>query len=136
MTAGPGFFTTFLYYFVGTTLIVAVVSSQGIDLDLASADPYRIGIPFGLAAGLIGAYFNRSETVLIPFKNKKTFTKELAAALTELGFQEATQLEAGTVYQRPALSKFFSGQVLVQIEKDSATIAGRSSIIRALRKRL
>lgn len=132
MPQGPGFLVTFLYYFSSTTLIVIFVTSKGIGMSLETGLPYQFGILFGLVAGLLGAYFNRSATISVSFRNKKTFIKTLEQALSEMGFQKKSQLEEFAVYQKSAISTLFSGKVLVQIDQNSATIIGRSSNIKRL----
>jgi len=132
---GPGLLPTFLYYFVATTLIVAIAVSQGTGTSLETGDPYQVGIVFGLLAGAFGAYFNRYVMIAIPLKTKAE-KRHLSHTLSAMGYVETNQLEDVTVYERSALGKFFSGKFLVQIEQDTATISGRSSRIKALQKRL
>ncbi|MGQ9872106.1 hypothetical protein [Leptodesmis sp.] len=53
MQAGPGFLPTFLYYFVGTTLIVVLLIHQGVGnsaLADGAGNPFTVGILFGLLA--------------------------------------------------------------------------------------
>jgi hypothetical protein len=133
-SSGPGFLPTFLYYFVGTTVIVAIVAVQGLGMSLETGNPYQLGLPVGLVAGLIGAYFNRSIVVTVPFPHRGTFLKTLKQALTQLGYAETDQLDEFTVYERSGLSKVFSGRLFIQVEKTSAAIAGRSRNVKALRK--
>ncbi len=136
MQLGPGLWSTFCYYFTGMTLITAVVSSNALGLSLATGTPYRLGIVLGLFAGLIGAYFNRTTTLSLEFKNKKAFTATLNEALAEMGFEQQSELDDFVIYQRSALSHLFSGKVLVQIDKNSANISGRSANIERLRQKL
>ena len=137
MPQGPGFLVTFLYYFSSTTLIVMFVTSKGIGMSLETGLPYQFGILFGLVAGLLGAYFNRSATISVSFRNKKkTFIKTLEQALSEMGFQKKSQLEEFAVYEKSAIRTLFSGKVLVQIDQNSATIIGRSSNIKRLSQRI
>jgi len=132
---GPGLLPTFLYYFVATTLIVAIAVSQGTGTSLETGNPYQVGIAFGLVAGLLGTYFNRYVTISVPLKTKAA-RRNLSDTLNTMGYVETNQLEGITVYERSALSKFFGGKYLVQIEQDTATISGRSSRIKALQKKL
>ena len=136
MPQGPGFLVTFLYYFSSTTLIVIFVTSKGIGMSLETGLPYQFGILFGLVAGLLGAYFNRSATISVSFRNKKTFIKTLDQALSEMGFEKKSQLEEFAVYEKSAIRTLFSGKVLVQIDQNSATIIGRSSNIKRLSQRI
>lgn len=102
---GPGWVPTFLYYFVCTTLIVSFVAEQGTEA-IQMGNPYPIGIFCGLVAGSLGAYFNSHITISLPIKNRGAFLAKLNAALTEMGYQETSQLEEFTVYERSAARKF------------------------------
>lgn len=130
---GPGYMPTFLYYFVITTFIVVFVVLQGGE-ELQIANPFQIGMFCGLAAGFLGARFNSSQTVSLPVKNKGAFQKQLLNTLNDWGYQETSELNGFTVYERSGLSKFFSGKIFVQLDKNTATIAGRASKIRPLQK--
>ncbi len=131
---GPGFVPTFLFYFVGTTLIVAFVIAQGApELEV---NPFQAAILFGLLAGGIGSYFNSHQTTSFPIKNRGAFLKALGDSLSQMGYGEKEKLEDLTIYERPVPSNFFSGKLFVQLEKETATISGRSSIIRSLKKRM
>ncbi|MEQ9550938.1 MAG: hypothetical protein RIM23_15150 [Coleofasciculus sp. G3-WIS-01] len=136
MQLGPGFWATFYYYFTGMTLIVALLASQVLGLSLTQPLPYRYGITLGLVAGLLGAYFNRSVTLSLEFKNKKVFTQTLNTTLAEMGFEPQAEINNFLVYQRPALRNVFSGKVFVQIEKGMATIVSRASTIKRLRQKI
>jgi len=132
---GPRFVPTFLYYFVSTTLIALFVLSKGIG-DQLDFDPSQIAIALGLVAGGLGGYFNSTDTLEMPVKNKGGFTKRLQTTLEQMGFAETDTLEDITVYERPFPSGLFSGKIFVQIEKDTASVSGRSGLIRGLKKRL
>ncbi|MEQ8541842.1 MAG: hypothetical protein RIB93_30830 [Coleofasciculus sp. D1-CHI-01] len=136
MQLGPGFWATFYYYFTGMTLVVAVLASQVLGLSLTQPLPYRYGITLGFVAGLVGAYFNRSVTFSLEFKNKKVFTKTLNKTLSDMGFEPKSEIDSFVVYQRPALRNLFSGKVFVQIDSGIATIISRASIIRRLRQKI
>lgn len=130
---GPGYMPTFLYYFVVTTFIVVFIVQQGGE-ELQIANPFQIAMFFGLAAGFLGARFNSSQTISLPVKNKGAFQKQLLQALNNWGYQETSELNGFTVYQRSGLSQFFSGKIFVQLDKNTATIAGRASKMRSLQQ--
>lgn len=132
---GPSFVPTFLYYFVGTTLIVAFVVANGSE-ELQGVNPIQIGLLFGLVTGGLGAYFNSNRTIEVPIKNRGAFLKQLNQALAQMGYQPTSELEAFTVYERPVPGKFFAGKLFIQIEKNVATLSGRSSQVKALHKRI
>jgi hypothetical protein len=56
--------------------------------------------------------------------------------LTEMGFTEADRVEQVKVYERPIPSRFFTGKLFVQVEKETATLSGRSRLVRSLQKKL
>jgi hypothetical protein len=86
----------------------------------------------GLATGLLGANFNRNVTITVPIKRQAVFLKILNEILTAQGFEETSQLEDFTVYQKSALATLFSGRVFVKIEGKTATIMGRASVIKKI----
>jgi len=137
MGSGPGWIPTFLYYFVATTLIGALVLTEGLESNqLPGQTSFQIALLLGLAAGGVGAYFNSYETVTLPIKNRGAFTKRLGKALTEMGYGEVNTVESVTVYERSALSRFFSGKILVELGTKNATISGRVGRMRQLKKRM
>ena len=137
MGSGPGWIPTFLYYFVATTLIEALVLTQGLESNqLPGQTSFQIALLFGLVVGGVGAYFNSYETLTLPIKNRGAFTQRLGKALTQMGYVEVKTVESFTVYERSALSRFFSGKILVELGAKNATISGRASRMRQLRERM
>ena len=143
MPKGPGFLHTFLYYFSGTTLVTTLLAIKGVGVEFNSGVPNQLGIVVGLLGGSLGAYFNRSVTLEIPFKSQKTFFKTLNAALAEMGYGSLSDTELSdtkaediVVYQRPPLRQLLSGRVFVQIAGNTAIISSRSIHINSLKKRL
>jgi hypothetical protein len=130
----PGFWLTFLYYFSVTNLIVILVISQGMRISFYDQSLYQLSVLIGLIAGLLGANFNRSVTISASFKNQKIFLKTLNETLAEIGFTPKSQVEDFTVYEKSAIKTLFSGKIFVHIEKNSATIIGRSHIIKKISK--
>ncbi|MBE9170347.1 hypothetical protein IQ238_23435 [Pleurocapsales cyanobacterium LEGE 06147] len=128
----PGFWLTFLYYFSVTNLIVILVVSQGMGIGFNDRLLYQIAVLLGLIAGLVGAKFNRSVTLSAYFSNKKAFSKILNEILSQMGFEPKSQLEDFIVYDKSSWKTLFTGKIFVQIEDSSATIIGRSSIIKKL----
>lgn len=132
---GPGFVPTFLFYFVGTTFIAAFVIAKGA-AGLEAGNPFQVAILFGLLAGGIGSYFNSHQMTSFAIKNRGAFLKTLKDSLSQMGYEEKEQVEDLTIYERPIPSNFFSGKLFVQLDKDTAIVSGRSSMIRALKKRI
>jgi len=144
MVSGPGFWPTFLYYFSGTGLIIAIVLVQGAHLSARSGLPLQVGLAFGLVAGFLGAYFNRSVMLTLELETVKISPESLKAKLIEIGFHEKTELvdsdcneqESTWVYERSLLSRLFSGQVYVSQDESAIYVSGRAGVIRSLRKHL
>lgn len=138
MQSGPGTLPTFLYYFVGTTFIVVLLINQGVGETTlgSSGNPFTVGVLFGLLAGGVGTYFNRHELLTMPIKNQKAFAQKLTTVLAEMGFTEADSVEAVKVYERPIPSRFFTGKLFVQLDNETATLSGRSRLVRSLKQKL
>lgn len=136
ISKGPGFLPTFLYYFSGTALVTTLLAVKTLDISLNTGAPNQLGLIAGLFGGLLGAYFNRSVTLEVPFKSKKSFLNTLNASLAEMGYEPRLNIEDVVVYQRPSLRRLLSGRVFVQIADNAAIISSRSIHIKGLKKRL
>lgn len=136
MQSGPGFAATFLYYFASTGVIFTLVAMQSLGLSSTVGLPQQLGIAGGLVGGLVGAYFNRSRTIVVPFQNRKQFLATLEPALNAMGYQQVAQEGDLCTYERSNLSKWLSGKIYIQFEKNQATIASRALHIRQLQKML
>ena len=134
---GPGFLPTFLYYFLGTTLVATLLAVKALGTEFNLVGANQLGLLIGLLGGGLGAYFNRSVTLEIPFKSKKAFFKTLNQALADMGYGSISDLkEEVIVYQRPPLRQLFSGKIFVQISGGVATLSSRSIHINRLKQRL
>ena len=136
MKFGPGALATFLYYFSSTAVVFTLVSMRSLDIGLSSGLPQQFGLLGGVVGGLIGMYFNRTITLSVPVKSEKAFFKNLDTILSQMGYKQSAQDDTVRTYERTGLSKFLSGRVYVQVEKDEAAIASRSIQIQALKKLL
>jgi hypothetical protein len=133
---GPGFWPTFLYYFGSTALVFSLVTAKALGLSVGSSFPQQMGLMGGLVAGLIGGYFNRTVTLSVPIKNRKSFTKKLNEILSQNGYQQKDEVDGVLVYERSNLRKFLSGRVFVQFQDDTVAIASRSVQIKSLKKQI
>jgi hypothetical protein len=136
-----GFWATFLYYFTGTSLIAAITSAQTLHLDLDSGLPFQFGGLFGVLAGAVGAYYNRTTQVEIPIATPKTFNPKFAQTLQNMGYtpvdpDKSETLPGYEVYRRSGLRHWFSGSLLVQQQPQQVKLYGRARINRQLQKRL
>jgi hypothetical protein len=132
MQAGPGFLSTFIYYFATTAIVITTVVSQGTGLEIATGIPQQIGALGGALAGLVGVYFNRSVAIVVPFLEKEKFLAELETLLTAMGYQLQAEGNEVRVYARSGINKWLSGRVFVKFEGQEATIASRAVHMRQI----
>lgn len=135
---GPGFGLTFLYYFVGTALVTALLATQTLGVGLETGVPNRFGLVFGVIGGLVGASLNRSSTLTLTCPSQKTFKQQLTNILAEMGYSEMpdARTDGILVFQRSALRQAFSGRVYVLMEGKQAHLSSRTSHLRRLRQQL
>ena len=137
MEYGPGFVSTFLYYFVMTALVGTFVAWKGLGLGISTGAPQQLGILVGLFAGALGGYVNRTVSFSVAFDNKDDFEKTLDEALDAMGYHHVRDNDNGvSVYERSPVRQLLSGKVFVKFENGEATIASRSIHIWGLRRRL
>ncbi|MGB3137585.1 MAG: hypothetical protein WBG38_10265 [Nodosilinea sp.] len=139
LPSGPGFGLTFLYYFSGTALVTALLAVKTLGIGLDTGLPNLYGTMFGAVGGLTGAMINRSTTLEVPISSRKTFKRELDAALVEMGYTEDTDaaLDNGVlVYRRPFLRQLLSGRVYVLLKESQAQISSRAVHMGGVKKRL
>lgn len=132
---GPGAISTFLYYFVMTTLIMTILSLQ-FGLAQEFGVPLIVDPIIGLVGGTLGAYFNRSITISVPFKNRKTFQRGLDSVLEEMGYSCDREMDDWMVYRRSSLRELLSGKIYVKLEEGVATLSSRSVHIQTLLRQL
>ena len=132
---GPGAIATFLYYFATTTLIMTILSLQ-FGLAQEFRVPLIVNPIIGLVGGTLGAYFNRSITISVPFKNRKTFQRELDSILEKMGYSRDGDLDDWLVYRRSSIRQIFSGKIYVKLEEGLAMFSSRSVHVQALLRQL
>ncbi|MGF1458033.1 MAG: hypothetical protein ACFBSG_03305 [Leptolyngbyaceae cyanobacterium] len=133
---GPGASFTFLYYFLTAGTITGLFAARLFGVGLATPLPTEVAIAGGLTGGLLGVWFNRSQTLTIPFTHQKRFRQRLETTLQTMGY--ALDATEGTLsrYQKPNASRLFAGDIYVQWRSQSVVLVSRASNIRALAKRL
>ncbi|TAD79221.1 MAG: hypothetical protein EA001_04750 [Oscillatoriales cyanobacterium] len=140
MVRGPGFWFTFIYYTVTATTVAAIASAPLLFEGNLGLEALQTALPAGLAIGALGAYFNHSIAIDFAMKNTREFQQQLTQTLADLGFSPMTDpdpaLAEFAVYERGAIGKWFSGRVLVKLDRQQATIMGRAGLMRKLRDRL
>ncbi|MEO0541896.1 MAG: hypothetical protein AAFZ80_13685 [Cyanobacteria bacterium P01_A01_bin.105] len=135
---GPGAGVTFLYYFVGTALVSALLARQIMHVPFASGIPNQLGSAMGLFGGLIGTYFNANKTLEIPMRGKKALMKRLTPMLTDMGYSpfDRPDLQNTDVFARDGWSGRFSGKIYITFMGKTALISSRAVHIRELSKRV
>lgn len=137
MQFGPGFVSTFLYYFVCTAFATTFVAAKGLDVGFSTGFPQQIGLVVGLFAGGLGGYFNRTTSFSVAFSDRKSFLKSLNETLTAMGYSQSCEDEDGVlVYERSPIRKLFSGKIFVKLESGEATVASRFIHTADIRRRL
>ncbi|MBD2232159.1 hypothetical protein [Phormidium tenue] len=138
LPSGPGFGLTFLYYFSGTALVTALLAVKSLGLGLDTGLPNLYGALFGTVGGFMGAFVNRSTTLTLPVNSRKTFKRELDAALAEMGYTEDGEpsLDGVLVYRRPFVRQLLSGRVYVLLGEKQAQISSRVIHMSGIKKRL
>lgn len=138
LPSGPGFGLTFLYYFSGTALVTALLATQTLGIGLDTGLPNLYGTLFGAVGGLLGALVNRSTTLELPISSRKTFKRELDAALVEMGYTEDSDANVNPIliYRRPFVRQLLSGRVYVLIGEKQVQISSRAVHMGGIRKRL
>ena len=138
LPSGPGFGLTFLYYFSGTAVVTALLAVKTLGIGLDSGLPNLYGTLFGAVGGLIGALANRSSTLDLPISSRKTFKRELDAALAEMGYTEDDNASSDgiSVYRRPLVRQLLSGRVYVLIGEKRAQISSRAIHMGGIKQRL
>lgn len=150
MLPGPGFWTTFFYYFAMTLVIGGVSASQALHISPIDPIAVQIGLILGAIAGVGGGYFNRSVIWMLPIQGRKVFLNRLEQSVQSLGLgllEEEPASEAGNVaanvatptpllarvYGATGLGSTFSGRLYVNVYQDTAEIMGRASTIKKLK---
>lgn len=137
MQFGPGFVSTFLYYFVCTSFATTFVAAKGLNMGFSTGFPQQIGLILGLFAGLLGGYFNRTTSFSVAFNDRKDFLKLLENTLQDMGYSQSSEDEDGVlVYERSPVRKLFSGKMFVKLDAGEATIASRFIHTSSIRRRL
>ena len=138
LPAGPSFGLTFLYYFGGTALVTSLLAVKSLGMGLDTGLPNQYGLLFGLVGGLLGALVNRSTSLELPISSRKTFKRELDAALADMGYTEDTEARSDgvLVYCRPFIRQLLSGRVYVLLKDKQVQISSRAVHMGGIKKRL
>lgn len=157
MPRGPGFWFTFVYYTVMATTVAALSSAPLLFGGRLGLEAIETALPIGLVLGLLGGYFNRTASLELTSRNATELRGQLDRLLTDWEFGAIDPADfnndfnndqlnesskpidpsaAVQVYERTSWRKWFSGRVFVRVDRQTATIVSRASLIRKLQRQL
>ena len=94
------------------------------------------GVFFGLFFGLTMAFFLKGKTADIDYSDKKGFVARLNVAMSQLGYNPATQSEDFLTYKPSFQAGLAAGRISVQLHEDHAIIVGPRTYVKKLVHRL
>jgi hypothetical protein len=94
------------------------------------------GFFFGLFFGLTMAFFLKGATTTIKVADKKGFVSHLNVAMSELGYNPATQTDDFFTYKPSFQAGLAAGRISVQLTEGQAVVVGPKMYIKKLLKRL
>jgi len=94
------------------------------------------GFFFGLFFGLTMAFFLKGETTIIKIADKRGFVSQLNVAMSQLGYNPATQADDFFTYKPSFQAGLAAGRISVQLTGGQAVVVGPKMYIRKLLKRL
>jgi hypothetical protein len=100
--------------------------------------PFGIGAGFffGLFFGLTMAFFLKGETATIEVADKKDFISRLNIAMSQLGYNPATQTDDFFTYKPSFQAGLAAGRISVQLQEGQAVVVGPKVYVKKLLKRL
>ena len=94
------------------------------------------GLFFGLFFGLTMAVFLKGETATVEVRDAKGFISRLNVAMSQLGYNPATQTEDFLTYKPSFQAGLAGGRLSVQLQEGQAVIVGPRMYVKKLLKRL
>jgi hypothetical protein len=94
------------------------------------------GLFFGLFFGLTMAFFLKGETATVEVRDAKGFVSRLNVAMSQLGYNPATQTEDFFTYKPSFQAGFTAGRISVQFQDGQAVVVGPKMYVKKLLKRL
>jgi hypothetical protein len=116
------------------SLLFAVVMNRSFGEIL----PFGLGAGFffGLFFGLTMGFFFKGETADIEFADKKGFVARLNVAMSQLGYNPATQSEDFFTYKPSLQAGLAAGRISVQVFENHAIVVGPRMYVKKLIQRL
>jgi hypothetical protein len=94
------------------------------------------GFLFGLFFGLTMAFFLKGETATIQVADRKGFVSRMNVAMSQLGYNPATQTDDFFTYKPSFQAGLASGRISVQLQEEHAVVVGPKMYVKKLLKRL
>jgi len=94
------------------------------------------GLSFGLFFGLTMAFFLKGETAPVEVANSKSFVSRLNVAMSQLGYNPATQTEDFFTYKPSFQAGLAAVMISVQLQEGRAVVVGPKMYVKKLLKRL
>lgn len=136
MPRGPGAVFTFVYYFSGAALVTVLFTAKTLGVGFGTVITGELALLVGSLSGLLGVFYNRTKTLEIAVTKPKVFTRQMEAALADMGYTLAETIDGIAVYQRSSFSRLFTGDIYVQKQEGAVVLVSRAANIRTLEKRL
>ncbi|MEM9005822.1 MAG: hypothetical protein AAGE59_20140 [Cyanobacteria bacterium P01_F01_bin.86] len=136
MPRGPGAVFTFVYYFSGAALVTVLFTAKTLGVGFGTVITGELALLVGSLSGLLGVFYNRTKTLEIAVTKPKAFTRQMEAALADMGYTLAETIDDIAVYQRSSFSRLFTGDIYVQKQEGAVVLVSRAANIRTLEKRL
>jgi hypothetical protein len=94
------------------------------------------GLFFGIFFGLAMAFFLQGETATVEVADKKGFISRLNIAMSQLGYNPATQTDDFFTYKPSFQAGLAAGRMSVQLQDGQAVVVGPKMYVNKLLKRL
>lgn len=100
--------------------------------------PYGLvgGVLFGLFFGVFMAFKFKGETATVEVGGKRDFGRRLNAAMSELGYRLAANVEDSFTFKPSFRAGLAAGKISVHMEERSAVIVGPKTYVKKLLARL
>ena len=95
-----------------------------------------VGLFFGVSFGLTMAFFLKGKTATVAVAEPKGFVNRLNVAISQLGYNPATQTEDFFTYKPSFQAGLAAGRIAVQLREGRAVIVGPKMYVEKLLQRL
>lgn len=116
------------------SLLFAAIQQQSVGEIL----PFGLGagLFFGVSFGLALAFFLKGEKATVDVEDRKDFVSRLNVAMSQLGYNPATEAEDFFTYKPSFQAGLAAGRIAVQLQGRRAVIVGPKMYVKKLLTRL